>query len=168
MTRGTAAALTTPLRSTDDAAPVWLVRIATGLTSPTYLRYHDQSQVETITFDGEAYSPWGMDVPESRLQASTETGTVPLRLADPAGTLGGYVLSRGLLNQRVNVRLTDRAVIDAAGTTSLRHDYFIEGADMEEGAVTLALRPLYGVFGIEVPGGTITRADYPGLPRVAG
>jgi len=168
VTRGTAAALTTPLRSTDDAAPVWLVRIATGLTSPTYLNYHDQPQVESITFDGVTYVPWGMDVPEQRLQASTETGTVPLRLADPAGTLGGYVLSRGLYNQRVNVRLTDRAVIAASGTTAIRHDYFVESADMEEGAVTLGLRPLYGVFGIEVPGGTITRAAFPGLPRVAG
>lgn len=168
MTRGTASALTTPFRSTDDAAPVWLVRIATGLTSPTYLRYHDAPQVESLTFDSEAYVPWGMDVPEQRLQAATETGSVPLRLADPAGTLAGYILSRGFYNQRVNVRLTDRAVIDAGGTTALRHDYFVEGAEIEEGAVTLSLRPLYGVFGIEVPGGTITRAEFPGLPRTAG
>ena len=166
MTLGTGSAFTTPARSSGDHKAVWLVRIATGLTAPTVLRYHNAPQVATITWDSESYSPRNFDPPEHRRENATETSTVSLRIPDDDATLVGYVLSRGLFNQRVRLYYTDRAVIDAAGTAAIRADYFVEGANAEEGAVVLTLRPLTGAFGIEVPRKKITRAEFPGLPRI--
>lgn len=168
MSRGTASSLTTPFRGVDDARPIWLIRIATGMPSPTALRYHDARQSEAITFDGESYSARGVDIPDQRIQASTETGSIPLRVQDPDGVLAGYVLARhSFADQRVILRLTDRAVIDAGGTAAYRQDYLVEGVDLEEGAVVFTLRPQYGVFATDVPGGEMTRADFPGIPHGA-
>lgn len=167
MTLGTASAFTTPARSSGDHRPVWLVRIATGLTSPTVLRYHSAAQVEALTWGGESYEARAFEAPEVRREDGAETQTAALRLADPGGTLLGYALSRGLYNQRVRVYYTDRAVVDAAGSAAIRADYFVEGASGEEDVLTLSLRPLTGVFSIEVPRKKVTRAEFPGLPRVA-
>lgn len=165
MTRGTAAALTTPFRSAGDAKMVSLVRIATGMASPAVLRYHDAPQMEALTFGGESYDPRPMDVPEQRIEAATETGAIALRIADPDAVLAGYVLAgNDFAYQRATLRVTDRAVIDAAGTAAIRADYFVESVSMEEGAVVFALKPLFGVFAMDVPHRVLTRADFPGMP----
>lgn len=166
MTLGTGSALTTPARSSGDHKPVWLVRIATGLTSPTVLRYHSASQVEALTWDGESYAARPFDPPEVRREDGTETQSMTLRIADPDGTIFGYALSRGLYNQRARAYYTDRAVIDAGGSAAIRADFKVEGVTAEEGVVVLTLQPLTGAFGIEVPRKRITRAEFPGLPRI--
>lgn len=166
MTLGTGSTFTTPARSAGDHRPVWLVRIATGLSSPSVLRYHNAPQVAALTWDSESYEPRTFDPPEQRRENATETGSISLRIADPDATLVGYALSRALYNQRVRLYYTDRAVIDAAGTDALRADYYVEGANAEEGSLVLTLRPLTGAFGIEIPRKRITRAEFPGLPRI--
>lgn len=165
MTRSLASAITTPFRSVSSAQPVCLLRIATGITSPSVILYHDLPITGSITFGGETYSPRPMDVPEQRFQDTRENGTISVRIGDADGTLAGYIASGATFQYvRVRLQLTDRSVIDAAGSAVIRNDYFVESYDRAEGFVTLNLAPLYGVFSLEVPITTFTRSEFPGLP----
>lgn len=163
MSRGTPSAVTTPLRA-EAPQPIWLVDITTG-GSPANLRfasYDGDVVLGGVTFSARPFQP-----PEVATTKQSEAGTVELRIADADGYFQ-TLLAAGMTfgGRRVKLYRTDlaAAVSGSAITDAMRDDYFIEGVARAEGAIIFRLRGVLGIFDLEVPLRTVTRADYPGMP----
>ena len=146
------------------STPIWLVKIATGGTPATVYwtsRDHD------VLFAGDTYSTRGFTLARIAQAGQGETGAIDLTLVDVNGYFNGlFAAGCDFRGRRAEVRQTSAGAIGvgSAATDSVFDQFRVDGYDRREGAITLHLIPLAGLFDLDFPTTVVTRAEFPGLP----
>lgn len=166
MSRGTPSAVTTPFRS-ETPEPIWLLHLETGGTPADvyYANYDGQ-----LTWGGITWSPRSVHVDEILQEGVDTVDSLAIQIAD-GDSNWKTLLAAGCAfeGKRVRLRRTDADAI-AAGepiTAAAREDFFVESWTRVHGAVELRVRPVMGIFDRELPLQTVTRTEFPGVPRTA-
>jgi hypothetical protein len=166
VSRGTPSSVTTPYRS-EAPEPLWLLHLETGGT-PADVRYANFDG--EISWGGQTWSHRGIQVDDIHQEGIETVEPLSIRLAD-GDSNWKTLLDGGAQFEGTRVRLyrTDRDVVAAGGaiTEAVREDFFVESVVRIHGAVELRCRPMLAVFSIEVPLQTVTRTEFPGIPRTA-
>lgn len=153
-------------RQSDNPKPVVLLRIATGATSPTFLRYGRRGFSET--FDGETFTHRLFELDAGSVRGTNEAPTRELRLDDSDGYLAGLVgAGVDFQGQEVEVFETYEGGTGGAGDDAQLDVYLVDLYQQAAHVFALTLKPLHSAFDEEIPGRKLTRDEFPGLPREA-
>jgi len=153
-------------RQSDSPEPVVLVRIATGVASPTFLRYGRRGLSET--FDGETFTHRLFELDAGAVRGTSDAPTRQLRLDDSDGYLAGLVVAGvEFQGQEVEVFETYAGGLGGAGDDSQLDVYIVDFYEQAGHVLALTLKPLHAAFDEEIPRRKITRDVFPGIPREA-
>lgn len=165
MTRGAPAGFLTTSQA-PGLAPIWLLRLATGLAAP-----NDTIRIctanRTITFPtsgGSTYAPRPVEIPEIVLGTDAEGGGgSTLRLGDADSYWHG--LGASWAGKRVSILRTDADLL-SAGTNVIWNDFFVDGPEWDHGRreLLLTLLPFRSKLRRLIAPDLVTRAAFPGVP----
>ncbi len=140
-----------------------LVEIATGYATTPYLRATDRDY--DVTFESHVFTARSVEGGQMKVESQNEQGGIDVKIGDTSGEIAAlYQAGARFRGTRVRVWVTDVAATGGAGAFGVMSEYAVESVVFEDGAVTFHCRTSMAVFGVELPRGRFTRADYPGLP----
>ncbi len=144
---------------------VLLVDLWTGLTSPSVVRFTPRETA--VTWDGNTYEHRPVQI-ENEIEQSNEgeTGGVALVVGN-ADRYFEDLRDDGADFQRVKcvVRVTTADRLSASPAEAVSDTFYVESIAYREGSVRLELLSRFSLFRSQGPRGTMTRAEFPGLPR---
>lgn len=140
------------------------VEIATGDTTTPFIRRTDWS--EDVTFNSLTFTATPTQFGKIEVAPHTEQGGIDLKIPDTDGAIAALVLaSYTFRSTRVRIWITDLSVCGGSSSGGRYAVYFVESAECEDGAVTFHLRSQFAIFDAQLPRGTMTRTEFPGLPQ---
>lgn len=171
--RDVAASLLAYLRE-ENPRIVLLVEIATGLAATPTLRYASTNCDLVWGVDGMGspltWSRRPFDPGEIRVESQDNADGPTLELGDVDRVFRDLVAAGApLAGQSAICRLTveQLCLSSSAENTAIRDDFLIDHWEMPEGKIRLALKPYAALFDVLLPRTTMTRVDFPGIPRDA-
>jgi len=139
------------------------VEIATGHAGTPFIRRTDWDT--DITFNSLLFSATPTQFGRIDVTPHSEQGGIDLKLPDHDGAIAALaLLAYTFRDTRVRIWLTDLSVTGGSGSGGRYAVYFVESVDVEDGAATFHLRSQFAIFDAQLPRGTMTRTEFPGLP----
>lgn len=165
MPRGLDSGLAADRQSTTPT-PVVLVKIATGVAVPDFLRFTRRGFTETFASESYLFRPFELDA--GAVRGTSDAPTRALRIDDSDGYLAG-LLAAGVefQGQEVEVFETYHAGTGGSGSAAQIDVYVVDFYEQAAGVFSLTLKPLHAAFDEEIPRRKITRDVFPGIPREA-
>jgi len=165
--RSLAAGLLTLFRA-EAPKPVVLVEISTGLAATPTMRLCDREY--SLAWGGQVWTGRPAEAGEIRVEAGQDAEGPTITLGDVDRTFRALLTAGApFVGLRVVLRLTDESLCTsgAAADTAYRDDFLTEQWETPEGKFVLHLKPFASVFDLPLPRTTVTRAEFPGIPRDA-
>ncbi len=166
--RALAASLLTALEG-ENPAIVHLIEIQTGLASTPTLRYC--SRPYDLVWSGQTWTGRaGFDPGEIRVESQDNADGPTIELSDTDQVFRALLAAGApFVWQDVVIRMTveELCTTGAADDTALRDDFLCDGWELPEGKVRLQLKPFAAVYDTLLPRTTLSRVDFPGIPRDA-
>lgn len=165
MARGLDAGLAADRQSTTPT-PVVLVKIATGVASPDFVRLARRGFTET--FASEAYTSRLFELDAGAVRGTSDAPTRQLRIDDLDGYFVGLIAAGvEFQGQEVEVFETYHAGTGGSGSAAQADVYIVDFYEQAGGVFVLTLKPLHAAFDEEIPRRKLTRDIFPGIPREA-
>ena len=144
-----------------------LVEVATAHAGTPFIRRttwdHD------VTFGSLTFTATPVQYGKIQVDRHDEQGGITLKLPDVDGSIAALVLlSYTFRETRVRFWVTDLVATGGAGTDGILSVFYVESVECEDGAVTFHLRSSFAIFDAQLPRGTMTRTEFPGLPSDSG
>lgn len=147
---------------------VHLVEIYTGYAATPILRYC--SRPYDLAWNGNTWTGRDLEPGEVRVESQENRDGPTLELPD-GDRVFRTLLAAGapFVGSRCILRATVESLcLSGSGeTTALRDDFLIDGYDLPEARVRIALKPFAALFDVMLPRTTLTRDLFPGIPRDA-
>lgn len=160
--RATAAGVLTAFRSVNPSH-VSLVEIATGDSVTPFIRRTDWDS--DITFGSLLFTSLPESWGQVAVEPQTQQGGTDIRIADVDGAIAALMLAgHTFRSTRVRMWLTDISATGGAGSDGYLSYYYVQSVVVEDGVATFHTRPSFAFFDLDLPRGTVTRTDFPGLP----
>jgi len=145
----------------------YLLELDTGGGTPDPLRIvNGDGDVE---FAGSTWTVRPMEFDETGVAPHEEAQSLQLRLADADGFWKALLASGAeLRGKRATLFRVPRGSLGSGSVEadSLRDTFLVETWERASGAVSLDLKPLLATLELDVPAGTITRKEFPGIPDI--
>lgn len=149
-----------------DPQPRVLVEIATGLTGANaFIRITNaDADVSWPTSGGATYTSRPMQISDARIDGGDHEG-ITFRLADADDYFATWLLSTNFRHQKVR-----RWLVSLGSTATSAHAildvYRVESRERTPHEVVFSAKPAQGILSqLKLPRRTMTRSDFPGLPR---
>lgn len=162
--RATAAALLSALRG-ESPEVVLLMDLSTGLTSPATV-YLTRRTVET-TWNGNTYTTRPIELGDAIEQGGEgEGGGVVVEVGN-ADSYFETLRAAGadFSGARCVLRLVAASRLTASPVESVTDVFYVESTTYRQGVVRFELLSRFALMRTQIPRGTLTRYEFPGLPR---
>ena len=151
-------------RQSDTPEPVVLVKIATGATSPDFVRLARRGFTETFASEAYVFRPFELDA--GAVRGTSDAPTRALRIVDLDGYFVGLIAAGvEFQGQEVEVFETYQAGTGGSGSAAQVDVYVVDFYEQAGGVFSLTLKPLHAAFDEEIPRRKLTRDVFPGIPR---
>lgn len=165
MSRSTPSAVTTPYRS-EVPEPITLLHLR---LEGTYADQYLCTGEADVEMGGLTWTARPFEHGDGQLESHAESGGIDLHMADGDGWWETMLAAGAVFaGKRVTMYRTDRSALGSAQplTDAIRDDFIMDTWERAQGVVRIPLLPLLSRLSIDVPLGTMTRREFPGIPGI--
>ena len=162
--RATASALLSALRG-ESPEVVLLMDLATGISSPATL--YLTRRTEATTWNGNAYSTRPIELGDAIEQGGEGEGSGVIVAVGNADSYFETLRAAGadFIGARCTLRLVAASRLSASPVESVSDVFYVESVTYRQGVVRFELLSRFALLRTQIPRRTMTRYEFPGLPR---